>query len=505
MGRSSQSDSSDKFRVDADVENNRLLLWANEIELREIENLLIKLGELPPAGGNRNTRRFVENLDPEEADELLERIRRLWPNIGPNELIIEEAPAAEPNRRGTESSKPTPEPTRKPDRPAAPPKLDVPKANLSPRSFDRTIAVADLALSLQQDGKVKDTALEAEEDANDSPTEAETPREPTQRFNSQPRAVQAPPIRIRRGADGKLMLESQDTAALDQLEDLLLEAAPPKKDFKIFYLKYPSTWAYSVELNLKEFFEVDKKKSNSGYNPFFGFRYGGDDREAERRLSKRKPLKFVSDSDSGTIIVQGATAEQLKIIEELINIYDQPPATDGAQVRKTQVFTLRYSRASVIGEAIKDVYRDLLSSNDKAYQNQRKDGQQQKPPERNYTFIYGGAGGDDKGKQQETPVKFKGLVSLGVDDVSNTVIVSAPESLLLNIAELVDQLDQAARPTNSIHAIKLGSGINSAELQKQLAKILVKPQPKPQQPRPNQPQQPQQQPQEQPEEPVFFP
>ena len=272
------------------------------------------------------------------------------------------------------------------------------------------------------------------------------------------------------------------------------EAAPPKRDYKVFYLKHPSTWAYSVELSLKEFFEVEKKKSGSDYNPYFGIRMDSGNKDAARRLSKRKTLKIISDSDSGTILVQGATQEQLKTIEDLIKIYDTPPSTDGKQVRKTQIFTLKYSKATVVGEAIKDVYRDLLSSNDKAYQNQQqnKDGQKPAAPDRSYTFIYGDVGGDDKSKQ-ETPVKFKGLVSLGVDEISNTIIVSAPDSMLQNISELIDQLDRAARPTNSVQVVKLDGRINSIDLQKRLSKIFTKPQQKPPQQRPQQPHQPQQQ------------
>ena len=261
-----------------------------------------------------------------------------------------------------------------------------------------------------------------------------------------------------------------------------------------------------MELSLKEFFEEEKKKGGSNYNPFFGYNGGGgSNQDSSRRLSKKKPLKFISDSDSGSIIVQGADAQQLKVIEELINIYDQPVATDGKQVRKTQIYTLKYSKATTIAEALKDVYRDLLSTNDKAYQNQQtKEGQ--KPPEKNYTFVYGSSGGDDKTKQQETPIKFKGLVSLGVDDISNTVIVSAPESLLENISELIDKLDRAARPTSSVQVVKLDGKVNSVDLQKRLSKIFTKPQQKPpQQQRPQQPQQPLHQPQEQPEEPIILP
>ncbi len=54
-----------RFRVDADVENNRLLLFANEIEIEEVMNLLVKLGELPPEGGDRSTVRVLEAIPPE--------------------------------------------------------------------------------------------------------------------------------------------------------------------------------------------------------------------------------------------------------------------------------------------------------------------------------------------------------------------------------------------------------------------------------------------------------
>ncbi len=497
-GRQQQNDSNDKFKVDADVENNRLLLWANEIELREIENLLIKLGEIPPQGGDSRTRRSFENLDPDDAEQVLERIRKIWPGISPNELIIEDAVPPRNSRR--------PEPTEPPKATAPqeqPSKTKPPKKTKAPKAQAPQPKVRDVVLAVSDDS--------ATEETDDTPAIPPSRVQNRNRDRQPPDVTPArtpPPVRIRRGLDGKLILESQDTAALDQLEELMQEAVPPKRDYKVFYLKYPSTWAYSVELSLKDFFEEDKKKRGNNFNPFWGYQMGGDSgQDSSRRLSKRKPLKFISDSDSGTIIVQGATPEQLKVVEELINIYDQPIASDGKQVRKTQVFTLKYSKATVLAEAIKDVYRDLLSATDKALQNNQPGKEGQKPPERNYTFIYGGSDGDDKSKQQETPVKFKGLLSVGVDDISNTIIVSAPENLLQNVSELIDQLDRAARPTNSVQVVKLDGKVNATELQKRLSKIFAKPQQRPQQQKPNQPQQPQQpqNPSENAEEPLIVP
>ena len=537
---SSKDDGGDKFKVDADVENNRLLLFANEIEIREIENLLMKLGELPPAGGNRNTQRYIDNLDPEDAEQLLERIRRVWPGMAPNELIIDEsepthpakkpedveeqevapkkkAPKKDPSKSASESlksdaTKKTSTPKKKTPPPAKDLKADVGQPNRSgliSLATNRTLLVSNqLALSDEVQAVTTDTPEEkADDDSGNSANKPDSKSLATpQARRPQKQSPLPAPVRIRRGPDGRLMLESDDTAALDQLEDLLHEAAPPKRDYKIFYLKYSTTWAYSVELSLKDFFDEEKKKSGSNYNPYFGFRLGGnEEKDTTRRLSKRKPLKFISDSDSGTIIVQGADAAQLKTIQELIEIYDRPPSTDGKQVRMTETYTLKYAKAPVVAEAIKDVYRDLLSANDKAYQNQKgKDGQ--KPPEKNYTFVYGGGGSDDKGgKTQETPVKFKGLLSVGVDEVSNTIIISAPEGMLENVAELIERLEKAARPTNTVQVVQINSRqVNSAELQKRLAKIFKTPKP-PQQKQNQQQQMQQQQAQENSDEPVIVP
>ncbi len=488
MRNQTQTDNSDKFKVDADVENNRLLLFANEIELREIENLLVKLGEIPPQGGNRSTQRYLDNLDPEDAEQLLEKVRKMWPGISPNELIIEEAaPPRKPRRPEATESPESTTPQDESSKENSPAKINAPKAQApQPKAREVLFAVADDPV-----GQVSNLPVPKQTDETPAPrpNRSSTQKEDGQVENL-PHGRTPPPIRIRRGPDGKLILESQDTAALDQLEDLMQEAAPPKRDYKVFYLKHSTTWAYGIELTLKDFFEEEKKKGGSTYDPYFGRMIQNSNQESSRRLSKRKPLKFDSDADSGTILVQGATPEQLKVVEELINIYDQPVAGDGKQVRKTKVFTLKYSKATVLAEAVKDVYRDLLSATDKALQNNQQGKDGQKPPERNYTFIYGGGEGDDKSKQQETPVKFKGLLSVGVDEISNTIIASAPESLLENVSQLIDQLDRAARPTNSVQVVKLDSKVNATELEKRLNKIFTKPQPRPQQ-KPNQPQQPQ--------------
>lgn len=214
--------------------------------------------------------------------------------------------------------------------------------------------------------------------------------------------------------------------------------------------------------------------------------------DERRRLSKRRPLNFISDDDTNSIIVVGADAQQLKIIEDLIDLYDVPESKDPKAARVTKTITVKYSRARVIADAVKDVYRDLLSVNDPALQNNQNNQKNQRS-ESGYstTYVYGSMSSGDS-RKPDTPVKFKELLSVGVDELSNTLVVSAAEGLFENIEATIRALDEAARPVSpKMQVLQLRGGLNTDDLQKRLNKMTTKPI-QPQQPR--QPRQQQQQP-----------
>jgi len=128
------------------------------------------------------------------------------------------------------------------------------------------------------------------------------------------------------------------------------------------------------------------------------------------------------------------------------------------------VVSVKYSRASVIAETVKEVYRDLLSSNDKALSQG-----QQKTPERSYTYVYDSSGSD---AERKTP-SFKGLLSLGVDDLSNTLIVSAPAYFITDVLDVIETLDMAAEPTTeTVEVLSLGDGVSAEHVQQTLMRIL---------------------------------
>jgi len=260
------------------------------------------------------------------------------------------------------------------------------------------------------------------------------------------------PITIQQLPDGRLLYHSPDPRTLDRLEDLMNQLSPRLKEYHVFQLKYPTTWAYGIELILEDFFE-DKSLTESTYDPWWGTTNTRVNQS--RRLSRQKELKVISNDDSHTILVQGATTDQLKVIQELIDVYDRPTSSDPQAMRKTEIFSLQYSKATAIAEAVKQVYRDLLSANDPALQTPN----QQKPSEEpKFTYIYGRQNtGDEKEDNPGQPIKFKGLLSVGVDEVSNTVIVSSTEGLMQDIRELITRLDMAAKPSHSVQVMQVQS------------------------------------------------
>jgi hypothetical protein len=151
-----------------------------------------------------------------------------------------------------------------------------------------------------------------------------------------------------------------------------------------------------------------------------------------------------------------------------------PEPVNKRKTRFTKLVSIAYGKADQIAETIKDAYRDLLSSNDRAF---AKGGQNP-----------GGRGGDDNGQANKSrdgngsglqsesgqdgggaDFSFKDKLSIGVDHVGNTLLVSAEGEPLLNlVVDIVKQLDEAARPQGEVQVIELPGGISARGLQNAL-------------------------------------
>lgn len=466
-GRNNDNEEPEKgrFRVDADVQNNRLMIYANAIEMEEIQDLLVQLGEIRPADDTEATVRVLD-LSEERAGEFLKQLEKHWQADKTHPLIIE--PSTKEQESNSAPAAPGGTPPRDPFTPKGPTtnRSSTEGAN-SPTAGPGPSEVQNMTIAFQANSEVAPPRF-----PNDHSGDEIDDAPPTPGPLANPPGAHTPVV-IRRGPDGRLIVRSDDPAALNTIEDLVYQLLPPPKDFHVFHLKSPSTYAYDVVWNLEDYFGTDE--SDSDDNDFRSWYWGGygnnsSDKDDSLRLSQRKELKFIADDVSRTILVQGASPEQLKIIEELIQLYDQPQSPNSGDLRVTRIYGIKHSKAETVANAIKDVYRDLLSVNDRALQTAGgdKNGQQRPVAERSYTYVLGG--GQDRG-QPESPIKFKGLISIGIDAESNTLVVSASQSLIGDIEELIESLDTAAKQQEAVSVVRTAGGGVPRDLSQKLKEI----------------------------------
>jgi type II secretory pathway component GspD/PulD (secretin) len=466
QSRSRQKDPSEELQVDADTERNQLLIRATDVELAEIRQLLVKLGELPEEDRSRRTVRVVP-MAPGDTQKLIDRLRTTWPTIAPNPLKVDpqEPPA------GSGDGDTTPRATEPKKTGAG----RLPRPNEPVRT---ALAATELARRAPLEVPV---VVELTEDDVDARADSPTPRRPagdtldddaardSQQPNA-PTAAQPPPIAITTGPNG-LVISSHDTEALDLLEDVLGQIMPNRMTSKLFYLKH--SLAKEVAYLLEDIFKEEGSKkptvaSDDYYYYYFRFGPGARDQQKGRsRLSKKKPLKFIPDSVTNTILVQNADPSELVEIERLIEIYDEGVRPDSNSVRVTKKLAFQYTTAKEVAEVIKDVFRDLLSPNDKSM---TRGGPQQQQTEQarsmfGNTYIFGDG-------EKDTARKFKGLLSMGIDERSNTLIVSAPQDLMKIISEIASELDDSARQTRGVvQVLQVGGSIEAGGLQKVLSSV----------------------------------
>ena len=452
---SKESTSKDQLRVGANVGNNQLILWANEFEAAEIKKLLTKLGEISPQGGSDQRIRVIEGNRSQQMREYLERLQQTWDAKG-IELDIPSDSEFEVDFPSTDSAAPN---TEKTDRKI---KDGQKKA---PKPFD--------------DAPPLGAASAPENDMNgilvavDQPPEGELTQENDKRNAGSLRSFpQSPPnpshtkIKMRFDERGDLILESDDTNALDSLEEWMLVNAPPEKEYHIFHVRHSRP--YWIRMNLEEYFKEDSSSKKNNNDSVFRWLFDLDPPKQEYdgpQLGKKRKLKIMSDSDTNTLLVSGASDSQLQTMQRLIDLWDKPTLPDKQSLRFTKSVKVEYSKAQNIVDAIKDAFRDLLSSNDKAMERKEEDRGQ-------------GSGRESKRKADESisdggmNFEFTGKLSLGVDKITNTILVSAKgEDLLEMVCDLIEELDQKAKRSETIEVLKV-NGTSTLALEKALKNLL---------------------------------
>ena len=461
--------SSDKFRVSANVRDNQILLWANEPELEEVRKLLIKLGEIAPqTGTNRVQLNFAVSPAPETL-EYLQQLKKQWESLSdvPLELPPAEAFESQLQRIDPEKKEPTgnAKPLQEPE-PDSKPEADPGLGSIQPNSSPVEPASA-LVNHLQSNDVIRQAAIS-------NVIEGERK------------------IQMTLNPDGELGIFSSDPKLLDQLESLMLQNPPPKKQFEVFRVQWArASW---IKLSLEEYFREQMKNDEEnnemdGFLSWLVFDELRPKEEATPELGKKTPVRFIADNDTSTIIAIGTDESERQTIRELIRIWDVPEPTNSSSIRFTKLVRIKFSRAEVIAEALKEAYRDLLSANDKAFQqpsgpSSSVGGKENKREAQNESATVSSSGG--------LSFAFKGELSIGVDKVTNTLVVSAKGKELLDlIVGVVEELDELAQPQGTTRVVTISPEMSSKSLEKALRAMMTQQQEQQQQPQVPQPQTPQ--------------
>ena len=467
---SKKDTSTDAFRVAANSQDNQVLIWANELERTEVNKLLVKLGELPPVGGNASRVRVIDANRSSDTKEYLKRLQQAWSKVSPTPLVLPSEDQFDPaDAKKSPATNPGSTEIEKPKSPRDPKeKTQDVSMTVEENHDENRIRLKVPSGFLSATNQVPNNEPNEEQKSNTRKPDFTTQRTATDSVFTEKNATgktsqPSSPIQISFDERGNLVLMGDDTEALSRLEQLMIDNSPPQRNYEVYFIK--NTRPSWIEMNLVDYYKEDKEKKNDSSDSFrwiFGFDPSPEKKSEDPQLGKKRKLRFLSDNDTNSLIVIGADDVQLKTIEELIRLWDVPEKTNKQKLRFSKLMHVEFSNAEVIVEAIKEAYRDLLSTNDKAFEKAKS----------------GGGGGDasesKRGSSSDSifnggmNYSFSGRLSMGVDKITKTIIVSAEgEDLLKLVCEMITQLDEAAKPTGSIEVIKL-DGANGAAMEKAL-------------------------------------
>ena len=250
--------SSDAFRVAANSQDNQVLIWANELERTEVNKLLMKLGELPPAGGNASRMRIIDANRSSDTKEYLKRLQQAWSKISPTPLVL-------PDEDQFDSA----DAKKSPATDSGSTEIEKPKSPRDPKEKAKDVS---RAVDINFDEKMARIGIPtgflsaANQVADDAPSKTSQP---------------SLPIQISFDERGNLVLAGDDTEALSRLEQLMIDNAPPQRNYEVYYIKNSRpSW---IEMNLKDYYKEDKEKKNDS-NDTFRWIFGIDGPSDKTRL-----------------------------------------------------------------------------------------------------------------------------------------------------------------------------------------------------------------------------
>lgn len=272
-----------------------------------------------------------------------------------------------------------------------------------------------------------------------------------------------------------LLLQSEDTDALDQLEEHLRTIAGPGDSMPsppvVFYLKYTTPDdALRMLAELLDGGEAAKDGESgtlvNGYDsPSTGLFTNSILTSREGAMTMiAGSITVVADTRLNRLIAQG-TAFDIERIETYLKIVDKDNSITSIEIRGTsRVIELVHTKAAEVAAVIREAYGDRVAGND-----------QKKPPSTAAEAARAAAAAKARAaaeKKSGTAAKkearnLEPKMTIAVHDRSNSLIVTAPDQLFKEVELLAQLID--SRSKEKVKVIDLPDGVELDTLQRILS------------------------------------
>ena len=406
--------------IQTDFDNSYLFIRASQPQMTRIREVLRKLGEPQTTNANLGPTNNLMRVVPlgTDSEQIIEQLNRLWPQLQPNELRIIDSPQNQPGGQGMPRFQRglTPPPAS-PPQPATPPQPAPGTPGKSTLSVPSAVPSTLARFAAQQ------------ESAPEGTTTLYTPQDP----NAPDLSLQEKaPVFVIPG-NRQLTIASSDPAAIQQLEDLIKAIAGPiaesqtSGNFETIALK--NAGASEVADILRDLFK-SMGDSKRGFGP---------------------PIVITADDRLNLLVVHGSRSDR-ETIGRLAEVLDSPDINDAYSINQPEIVTVRNTDAARILTILQNVYRSQLSSG----------GGRRAIP------IPEGVSTEMATMLQQINVATSGpLLTLGVDVVTNSIIVLAPQQLRDQVKATIEKLDAnvEVEPGEKIEIIQLKE-TNPARIQR---------------------------------------
>lgn len=277
------------------------------------------------------------------------------------------------------------------------------------------------------------------------PHSADASQTPTSQPAPTSQQTKSSPIIVVIG-ENQWTLASDDTAALDQfnrlLDSMLSPAVTPfatTGNFSVYLLRHAG--ADQVQELLTDLFKPGDRSSRSPAIDVF------------------QRVKIVADARINGLIVSGNRADR-KIIEELLGVIDSEELLDTLQQLTPTTVQLQSASAKSVAGIIEDVYKSQLSA-----------GAGRRPvqiPEGVTTSVA-------IVLQQLNAQASSPLLTIAVDETTNSIVLRAPVDLTTEIRSFIEKLDKQSidAPGRRVQLLRLES-TNTKNLEKALKLLMAK-------------------------------